>query len=125
MAKKILNAIQNYRQKAFESQSGLCYYCNQPMWFQDKQSFISKYKIKPTIANFLQCTAEHLIARQDGGKNTKVNIVAACKYCNHTRHKSKNTLAPGAYKTRVQKRLSKKEWHGVILNPLISAKALN
>ncbi|ENW23319.1 hypothetical protein F925_02277 [Acinetobacter lwoffii NCTC 5866 = CIP 64.10 = NIPH 512] len=124
MATKPSNIIQRNRQKAYLAQSKLCYYCNQPMWEKDKESFISQYKVKPTIANFLQCTAEHLTARKDGGKNTEVNIVAACKYCNNTRHKSKNALTPENYKMRVQKRLLKKEWHGIILNPKISTKAL-
>lgn len=116
MSKKRYISLQKIRQKAFDLQSGKCYYCNQPMWNKDKLSFISQYKIKPTLANLLQCTAEHLTARQDGGKNTKVNIVAACKYCNHTRHKAKKALSPESYKQRVQKRLSKKEWHGIIIN---------
>lgn len=118
------NSIKNNRHKAFIAQSGLCYYCKQPMWEKDHSSFISQYKVKPAIANFLQCTAEHLTARQDGGKNIKVNIVAACKYCNHTRHKAKNALSPEKYKLHVQKRLLSKAWHGIILNPIPSIKAL-
>lgn len=124
MAKKPSNIIQRNRQQSYLAQSKLCYYCNQPMWEKDKESFISQYKVKPAIANFLQCTAEHLTARKDGGKNTKVNIVAACKYCNHTRHKAKNALSPEKYKLFVQKRLSSKAWHGIILNPIPSIKAL-
>lgn len=116
MAKKNSNSIQSYRQIAFTLQSGLCYYCKQPMWDKNKISFISKFGMKPKSANFLQCTAEHLVARKDGGKNTKVNIVAACKYCNHTRHKAKTPLNPKSYKQYVQKRILNKRWHGLILN---------
>ena len=124
MSKKRYTSLQKIRHQAFKLQSGRCYYCNQPMWDKDRQSFISQYKIKPALANFLQCTAEHLTARQDGGKNIKVNIVAACKYCNHTRHKAKNALSHENYKLRVQKRLSSKAWHRIILNPIPSVKAL-
>ena len=124
MAKKTLNTIQHNRQKAFNLQSGLCYYCNQPMWVKDKQSFIAQYKINPNRANYLQCTAEHLTARKDGGKNTKVNIVAACKYCNQARHKSKNALPHEAYKNSVQMRLSRNKWHQILLNPITSMNTL-
>jgi 5-methylcytosine-specific restriction endonuclease McrA len=124
MAKKPHNIIQRNRQQAFFAQSKLCYYCNQPMWEKDINSFISQYQIKPTSANFLQCTAEHLTARKDGGKNFKANIVAACKYCNHTRHKSKNALCPADYKKRVRKLLSRNKWHKIIINPIPPLEAL-
>ena len=113
MAKKNLNKIQYYRQVAFKKQSGLCFYCNQPMWNTDKFTFTTKHKLKAAIANFLQCTAEHLLARQDGGKNTEDNIVAACKYCNHTRHKTNHPLSPEKYKQHVQIRLQKNRWHQI------------
>jgi 5-methylcytosine-specific restriction endonuclease McrA len=32
------------------------------------------------------CTAEHLVARMDGGRDTRDNIVAACRRCNAARH---------------------------------------
>jgi 5-methylcytosine-specific restriction endonuclease McrA len=31
-------------------------------------------------------TAEHLVARMNGGGNTRSNIVAACRRCNASRH---------------------------------------
>ncbi|MEJ1128404.1 HNH endonuclease [Variovorax sp. CCNWLW225] len=37
-------------------------------------------------------TAEHLVARIDSGKNTRSNIVAACRRCNALRHE----MFPGA-----------------------------
>ncbi|MDR6535601.1 HNH endonuclease [Variovorax soli] len=36
--------------------------------------------------HLFECTAEHKIACQDGGKDTRANIVAACWHCNHQRH---------------------------------------
>lgn len=125
MATKPSNIIQRNRQKAYLAQSKLCYYCSQPMWEEkEKQSFITQYRLKPTIANLLQCTAEHLLARQDGGNNSLKNIVAACKYCNHTRHKSKNALSPERYKLKVQKRLSNNGWHRIAINPMQLSQAL-
>ena len=119
MSKKRYTSLKAIRKKAYKLQSGLCYYCSQPMWEEkEKQSFITQYRLKPTIANFLQCTAEHLLARQDGGNNSLKNIVAACKYCNHTRHKSKNALSPERYKLKVQKRLSNNGWHRIAINPM-------
>lgn len=119
------NSIKNNRHKAFIVQSGLCYYCKQPMWEKDHNSFISKYKLNPSNAQNLQCTAEHLIARKDGGSNSKSNIVAACKFCNCTRHKSKKPLNPENYKVHVQKRLKNKKWHQLVLNQLGSNQTLS
>ncbi|MDX2299302.1 MAG: HNH endonuclease [Xanthomonadaceae bacterium] len=59
----------------------------------------------------LQCTAEHLCARSDGGRDTQANVAAACWLCNQRRHKRKVPLAPTAYRAFVQKRLSNGRWH--------------
>ena len=107
-----------HRKRAFITQSGFCYYCNQPMWVNEKDSFCAKYYLKTGDANLLQCTAEHLKPRQDGGKDSAQNIVAACKFCNHTRHKAKSVLVPEMYKKRVRMRLSKNLWHQIIINPI-------
>lgn len=47
-------------------QGGICFYCRLPMG--------------------KNVTAEHLVPRMDGGKNTRSNIVAACRRCNALRH---------------------------------------
>jgi len=39
-------------------------------------------------------TAEHLVARMDGGKDTRQNIVAACRRCNEMRHALFHGAAP-------------------------------
>jgi hypothetical protein len=57
--------LQLLRRAACREQRGLCFHCCQPM-------------VKPT--------AEHLIARRDGGADTRGNVVAACLSCNHSRH---------------------------------------
>lgn len=88
------------------------------MWEDDVNSFIAKYKIPLKKAMLLKSTAEHLIARKDGGIDTSINIVAACKYCNSTRHKSNLVLHPESYKKRVLSRLNQNKWHQIkLINP--------
>jgi hypothetical protein len=99
------------RQSAFVVQSGLCYYCDLPMWEGDRELFALAYNIKPTRAQPLICTAEHLEARRDGGNDTPENIVAACRFCNVNRHRRKKAPSPGAFRQFVQRRLSKGRWH--------------
>jgi 5-methylcytosine-specific restriction endonuclease McrA len=58
--------IQFLRRRAFAAQAGRCFYCHQPMG--------------------RDVTAEHLVARVEGGKDSRANIVAACRQCNAGRH---------------------------------------
>ncbi|MBJ2155250.1 HNH endonuclease [Variovorax sp. IB41] len=60
------------RHRACQEQGGRCFYCLLPMG--------------------RNVTAEHLVARMDGGKDTRDNIVAAHQRCNESRH----ALFPGA-----------------------------
>ncbi len=101
------------RVKAFNLQQGRCIYCELPMWTDDPQVFAKKYKITIKQAKLFQCTAEHLKAKQDGGKDVESNIVAACHYCNQKRHKCKSPKDPIAYKQHVTKRLCKGKWNFV------------
>ncbi|TBE93130.1 HNH endonuclease [Rhizobium leguminosarum] len=94
------NGIQKLRREAFVRQGGLCFYCNCPMVDGDTRSF-------------RKCTAEHLVARSDGGSNNASNVVAACRYCNQTRHKRKQPLSPEHFRKMVQKRLDVGRWHGI------------
>lgn len=61
-------------------------------------------------AAWLQCTAEHLRAEHVGGTASRSNIVAACKYCNLHRHRSKFAPDPLQYKSRVLKRIAQGKW---------------
>jgi hypothetical protein len=70
--------IRKIRLVAFEKQMGCCYYCCMPMWFAEPELFASNHGITENQAKQLQCTAEHLTTRQDGGTNVSENIVAAC-----------------------------------------------
>ena len=58
--------LQRLREHACRVQRGICIYCGLPMGDD--------------------VTAEHLVARVDGGRNTGGNIVAACRRCNAGRH---------------------------------------
>lgn len=105
------NTIAQKRLVAFQKQSGRCYYCGSPMWLSSKDEFAAKHSISKSAAARFQCTAEHLIARCDGGKSNKSNIVAACIFCNTNRHKRKKTPTPDSYKSYIDKRLRKGKWH--------------
>lgn len=99
------------RSTAFERQGGRCYYCDFPMWRGSIEHFARLHDITLGQARQFQCTAEHLHARQDGGGDTRSNIVAACLVCNQRRHKRKYPLTPDVYRGLVQQRLDQGRWH--------------
>lgn len=105
--------ITKIRLSAFQEQSGCCYYCDSQMWLRNNEEFATKNRITLKAAKKLQCTAEHLIARSEGGSDCKSNIVAACHFCNQKRHKRKNPLPPEKFREHIQKRLVKGKWHGL------------
>lgn len=100
-----------YRNKSYHQQNGLCIYCEKPMWLKDSHAFAKQQSISLKQAKKFQCTAEHLIARQDDGKDTADNIVAACHFCNQLRHKRRKVLDPIAFKKFVIKRVVKERWN--------------
>lgn len=106
-----MNYLQKNRQSAFERQSGKCYYCGFSMWQGCIESFAKHYGLTVKQARHFQCTAEHLVARQDGGRDGDWNIAAACIRCNLLRHKRKVPMQPEQYKTYVRKRVQKGRWH--------------
>lgn len=100
------NKISLYRYVAAQSQKWRCYYCEFPMGGKG-----SPYaKAIPSEKTRLLVTAEHLHARQDGGMDSQVNIVAAHAVCNHCRHKSRRPKPPADYATHVKSRVAKKKW---------------
>ena len=111
------------RLDAFRKQAGRCYYCGSLMWLDDKEGFAIKHLISISAAAKFKCTAEHLVARCDGGGNSKLNIVAACLFCNNTRHRMKNAPTPNKYKEHIQRRLNKGKWHPRSLQHLVSRPA--
>jgi 5-methylcytosine-specific restriction endonuclease McrA len=92
-------------------QAGHCYYCRQPMWQGDDPSaFCSRHGVTPKRAVHFRCTAEHLMPLSEGGGTKRENIVAACRFCNVTRHRAKRPKDPAAYLAHVQNRLARGRW---------------
>lgn len=104
-------SIQKIRTKAFQHQSGRCTYCGCPMWQSSPEQFARQHQVTRKQASAFRCTAEHLRARCDGGRNGAANIAAACQFCNSQRHKAAKPLEPDAYRARVQRRMAKGSWH--------------
>lgn len=113
------NSIPKNRLVAFKRQAGSCYYCGFPMWIQQPKEFAGTFRISQGSSARFQCTAEHLVARQDGGSDSSKNIVAACRFCNSTRHRIPSAPDPTTYKKRVQRRVNAGKWHPRHLRNLI------
>ncbi|KAB2891612.1 MAG: HNH endonuclease [Desulfobulbaceae bacterium] len=112
------------RSKAFKNQKGLCFYCNKPMWEENIQEFSSRNGLTIKQAYRLRCTAEHLIARCDGGTDSSRNIVAACLRCNQSRHRTrKQAPSPTIYRKRVLKIMRKGGWHNQAIHKLSASPA--
>lgn len=104
-------SLVSHRHKAFIRQSHRCCYCGCLMWESDPEAFRQRHGLTQAEANLLRCTAEHLQARQDGGKDSAANIAAACLRCNQTRHRARFPLDPDRYGQRVRERVRKGGWH--------------
>ncbi|CAN7613942.1 HNH endonuclease [Massilia sp. LjRoot122] len=99
------------RQQACKRQRGRCYYCELPLHSGNAAS-----SRELALCRLLQCTAEHLLPRQDGGRDTAENIVAACLYCNRRRHNRPvdRVLPPAEFQSYVAKRMARGKWHPAI-----------
>ena len=98
--------LRQLRELAFNAQHGRCCYCGSAMWLASP----SELDLRPSAALRRQCTAEHLLARKDGGRNTRDNIAAACWLCNQRRHQRKHPLCPSAYRELVCLLIAKGKW---------------
>lgn len=105
------SSLVRYRNLAYVRQGGCCHYCRLPMWLNDRVEFASTFQLTLRQIKSLQCTGEHLIARQNGGDESEVNIVAACLRCNQLRHRRKNPPSAEAYKLLVRKKMDQGRWH--------------
>jgi hypothetical protein len=86
------------------------------MWVCNRGAFTRIYGVTDAQATLLQATAEHLIARRDGGGDTDENVVAACLFCNRRRHHARRLApAPIEYLRRVRARVAAGKWHGMRL----------
>lgn len=102
-----LMSLKKLRRAAYLAQQGRCYYCQARMWL----ACPSELGLRPQSSRSFQCTAEHLLAKQDGGQDTPENIVAACSLCNLRRHQRRSEApSPAAYRALVRKRVSMGKW---------------
>lgn len=109
-----MNQLAKLRLKAFQIQQCRCYYCSLPMWEAGQGAqFAVRHGLSPKLTQLLRCTAEHLQARQDGGKDAPTNIAAVCHFCNLQRHAGRAKMAPEAdkYKLHIKRRMAKGAWH--------------
>ncbi|WP_223468100.1 HNH endonuclease [Massilia soli] len=83
------------------------------MWLTGSDDFARSHRLPPRLARYLQCTAEHLMARRDDGSDTVTNVVAACLWCNRMRHQGRAKKAPEAliYKAQVSRLVALRRWH--------------
>jgi len=100
------------RNTAFICQSRRCFYCGYRMWLSDPEQFAASAGLSLKQTSRLRCTAEHLLARCEGGKDGPENIVAACLSCNRRRHARRKAMAPFEYKALVLRRVNSGRWHG-------------
>jgi len=70
----------------------------------------SRNKVLRALRQF-ELTAEHLKPRSEGGADTENNIVAACWFCNKSRHRRKLPMTPERFKQYVRDRMAANRWH--------------
>ncbi|EIL98759.1 hypothetical protein UUA_10771 [Rhodanobacter thiooxydans LCS2] len=110
------------RNRAYRNQHGRCFYCGRAMWQSSPVPFAQRCGLTSRQARQMQATAEHLLARCDGGKDTESNIVAACDFCNRHRHCRKTAPSPEHYRTLVQQRVAAGRWHCWVGKPREAAR---
>lgn len=115
------NSFSKLRFEAFRRQAERCHYCTVLMWNGDPRPFATLHRLTPRILRKLRCTAEHLTPRQDGGRDCRENIVAACLRCNSQRHRGwKKALSPNDYARHVRRMMKRGLWH----QPLVFERGL-
>lgn len=98
------------RHEAAVAQAHHCFYCGLPMWDSDPKGFATRYRLTTAQMALLQCTAEHVVARCDGGRDTRDNIVAAHAFCNRLRHSRHQPLTSEDYRELVRGRVRRGRW---------------
>ncbi|MQX08884.1 HNH endonuclease [Sinorhizobium fredii] len=103
--------IKKLRNKAAQGQQWHCYYCREPMWDEDPRAFGERFSLSLGEALRYRCTAEHLHERGKAGADVERNVVAACRYCNRTRHRAKRPRDAASYAKHVRSRMEGGRWH--------------
>ena len=103
--------LSRLRESSLQRQRGRCFYCNVLLAPAKSEAFAKRFNLSPDQVRPLQCTAEHLKPRKDGGKDKRGNIVAACRKCNESRHSHGKDLPPDKHKAQISKQIAQKKWH--------------
>ncbi len=103
-------SLKKPRAYAFQKQSGMCFYCRQPMWVRKRNKFASRLNISDDEIMKFQCTGEHLVPHCKGGSSNRTNIVAACRNCNELRAQY-NHINPELFSEYVQKSIVSGKWN--------------
>lgn len=111
-----MSRARNQRSFAFAAQGGRCFYCSQPMWLSDPVRFARRYDLSVARARQLQCTAEHLRPKAEGGTLRRSNVVASCLFCNRTRGRVAPAPEPDRFRQHVQARCRLGKWHSLFLD---------
>ena len=114
------NRISRNRYLAYRQQDGLCIYCSLRLYLGTLDEVATQLGISKRAAFLVQCTAEHLLARQDGGTDAAGNIAAAHWYCNHQRHRRSAAPSPEAFGQFVQRRVASGKWWPDVLKFALS-----
>jgi HNH endonuclease len=117
-----MGALKHIRQRKMIAQGGRCYYCGLPMWDDAVPTDLRGSDTIRSAPKVLRCTAEHLLARSDGGGDTTDNIVAACLYCNTQRHRRKRPLSPDKHRIHVRARMEAGRWLAALNSGQLSHK---
>lgn len=102
--------LETSRRAAFRRQGGLCFYCCLPVWLEDPEAFRTRYPLSAKQVASRRCTAEHLLAKEEGGKDGAANIAAACALCNSRRHKREHARSPEEHRRHVLSRVRRGKW---------------
>ena len=111
-------SLKNKRARAFKSQNGKCYYCMIPMWLTEVTDHFFQSRISTKAMSRIRCTAEHVEARCDGGSDAIENLVAACWFCNSTRHRMARPSSSNKYRKHVMSRVKRGKWHPPYIHQL-------
>lgn len=102
--------IRRHRNFAFCLQGGTCYYCGCSMWLTNPAPFMAAFGLNQAQAYRLQCTGEHLLPASEGGRATADNIVAACRFCNETRHRQTKPPTPEVFRAYIRNEMARGCW---------------
>ena len=105
-------SLSKLRARAYSAQGYRCFYCRCYMWLGSADVFRTRFRLGSGQVVGLQCTAEHLVARQDGGTDSLENVVAACQSCNWRRHARPKAMPVDKYRAHVARQVRQGRWHG-------------